>query len=350
MDAFYASVEQNDHPELRGKPLAVGGGEKRGVVAAASYEARKFGIHSAMSGMAARRACPSLIFVTPRFDRYKEVSQQIRAIFYEYTDLVEPLSLDEAYLDVTSNKKSIVSATIVAKEIKAEVRKRTGLTASAGVSMNKFLAKVASDFQKPDGLTVIRPEEADAFIDRLKIDSFYGIGRVTAKKMHALGIHLGKDLKKWSKIDLVKIFGKAGALYYDIAWNKHESRVNPFRIRKSLGAERTFTYDVDGIFDMLEKVQKIAEEVHRRMQKNKVSGKTVTLKVKFADFHQITRSKTLNYSVKELWDLIQIGESLMKAVDLRGRRVRLLGLTVSHFDSEKTDTREKGEKQLSLGF
>ena len=250
MDAFYASVEQRDNPKLRGKPVAVGGEEQRGVVAAASYEARKFGVHSAMSGIAARRACSSLIFVKPRFDAYKQVSQQIREIFYEYTDLVEPLSLDEAYLDVTENKKSIPSATIIAQAIKDEIFQRTKLRASAGVSMNKFLAKIASDYQKPNGLTVIRPEQAADFIDRLAIDSFYGIGRVTAKKMHALGIRYGKDLKQWSKIDLVQKFGKSGALYYEIVWNTHESRVNPHRIRKSLGAERTFAQDVEDISDM----------------------------------------------------------------------------------------------------
>lgn len=350
MDAFFASVEQRDNPELRGKPVAVGGGEQRGVVAAASYEARKFGVHSAMSGVAARRACPTLIFVSPRFDSYKQVSRQIRDIFYEYTDLVEPLSLDEAYLDVTKNKKDISSATLLAQEIKDKIHERTGLTASAGVSMNKFLAKVASDYQKPDGLTVIKPEQAVGFIDTLPIHVFYGIGRVTAKKMHALGIRNGKDLKQWSKIDLVQKFGKAGALYYDIAWNTHESRVDPFRIRKSLGSERTFTYDVGNSSDIFRKIGEIAEEVHRRMEKSKVVGKTITLKVKFADFQQITRSKTLNYSVRELWDLIQISEALMKSIDLNGRRVRLLGLTVSNLDTVQPGGFEESERQLTMDF
>lgn len=350
MDAFYASVEQYDNPELRGKPVAVGGEERRGVVAAASYEARRFGVRSAMSGMAARRACPSLIFVAPRFDRYKEVSQQIRSIFSEYTDLVEPLSLDEAYLDVTQNKKGIASATAIAEEIKARIKERTGLTASAGVSMNKFLAKVASDYQKPDGLTVIRPEQAASFIDRLPIDEFYGIGRVTAKKMHDMGIHTGKDLKEWSKVDLVQRFGKAGALYHSIAWNTYSSRVNPSRIRKSLGAERTFAYDVGDLSDMLRRVGEIAEEVHRRMEKSRVAGKTVTLKVKFADFQQITRSITVHHTVKDLWDLTQIGESLMKAVDMQGRKVRLLGLTLSNLSGQRAEKAEERGDQLSMAF
>ncbi len=346
MDAFYASVEQRDNPELRGKPIAVGGGEQRGVVAAASYEARKVGVHSAMSGRMAAMKCPQLIFVRPRFDVYKEVSAQIRQIFYSYTDLVEPLSLDEAYLDVTENKKGIGSATIVAERIRAEIFEQTGLTASAGVSMNKFLAKVASDIHKPNGLTVIRPEQAAEFIDRLPIEKFYGIGRVTATKMKSLGIFFGKDLKKWSFEDLVARFGKAGAHYYNIAWNRSSRKVNPNRIRKSLGAERTFPYDLKDVNVMVEKLEEIAEEVARRMDsRKKVRGRTLTLKVKFSNFQQITRSKTIDGMFETAEQLMTTGEQLLRGVDFGGRGVRLLGLTVSGFgEKEAEEKKEKVEK------
>mgnify|MGYP002621473666 CR=1 FL=1 len=352
MDAFYASVEQRDNPELRGKPVAVGGGEQRGVVAAASYEARKFGVHSAMSGRMAARKCPHLIFVRPRFDVYKEVSAQIRKIFYSYTDLVEPLSLDEAYLDVTENKQGIASATEVAERIRAEIFEQTGLTASAGVSMNKFLAKVASDVNKPNGLTVIRPEQAAGFIDRLPIEKFYGIGRVTAQKMRALGIFFGKDLKQWSFEDLVARFGKAGAHYYNIAWNRSSRRVNPNRIRKSMGAERTFPYDLKDLDAMVEKLGEIAEEVARRMEKKSASGRTLTLKVKFSNFQRITRSKTIEGKFSTTEQLITAGEKLLRGVDFGGRGVRLLGLTVSGFgkkdDPEKKEKAKKATSDMQL--
>lgn len=353
MDAFYASVEQRDDPELRGKPVAVGGGERRGVVAAASYEAREFGVRSAMSGVAARRACPRLIFVKPRFDVYKEVSRQIRQIFHEYTDLVEPLSLDEAYLDVTENKKGIPSGTLVAEQIRAKILEQTGLTASAGVSMNKFLAKVASDVNKPNGLTVIRPDQAEEFIDQLPIGKFYGIGRVTAGKMKSLGIHSGKDLKTWSRDALIERFGKAGALYHSIAWNIYDSQVNPHRVRKSLGAERTFSYDLASVDEMMKKVIEIAEEVERRMRKSQVKGRTLTLKVKFSDFQQITRSKTVANVLMTAEDILLPGEELLRGVDISGRKVRLLGLTVSGFDKDRSKNKKVHEKetlQLALRF
>ncbi|MCK5700612.1 MAG: DNA polymerase IV, partial [Cyclobacteriaceae bacterium] len=244
MDAFFASIEQRDNPDLLGKPVAVGGAGKRGVVAAASYEARKFGVFSAMPASIALRKCPELIFTKPRFDVYKEVSNQIRQIFLEYTDLVEPLSLDEAYLDVTENKKGLGSATIIAREIKSKINSTTHLIASAGVSINKFLAKVASDQDKPDGLYVIKPNQAESFVDGLAIEKFFGIGKVTAKKMHELGINTGADLKQISIEELVRRFGKVGRYYFDIARAIDKRLVNPNRIRKSLGAERTFEDDL----------------------------------------------------------------------------------------------------------
>ena len=244
MDAFYASIEQRDHPEYRGKPLAVGNAAERGVVAAASYEARKFGVRSAMPSLTALSKCPQIIFVPARFDVYREVSMQIRDIFLEYTDLVEPLSLDEAYLDVTVNKPGVLSATIIAQEIKEKIRGITGLTASAGVSVNKFLAKIASDWKKPDGLFVILPEEAESFVQELKIEQFWGVGRVTAARMHELGIHTGRDLKRFDEASLVRFFGKAGHIYYQNARGIDDREVVPDRIRKSLGAEETFMTDL----------------------------------------------------------------------------------------------------------
>ena len=277
MDAFYASVEQMDNPELQGKPVAVGGSEKRGVVSAASYEARKFGVRSAMSGLMAKRNCPDIIFVKPRFDRYHEISNQIRKIFHDYTDLVEPLSLDEAYLDVTENKKGNPSATLIAQEIRERIFIEVGLTASAGISINKFVAKIASDYNKPNGQKTVNPEDVLEFLEALDIRKFFGIGKVTAEKMYQKGIFTGKDLKSKSIDFLDEHFGKSGRYYYHVVRGEHNSEVKPNRIRKSLAAERTFSENLSSEIFMLEKLEHIAEEVCRRLTKSKVAGKTITL-------------------------------------------------------------------------
>lgn len=275
MDAFYASVEQLDDPSLSGKALAVGGSSKRGVVAAASYEARKFGVKSAMSGRLAARLCPHLIFVKPRFERYKEISQIIRKVFFEYTDLVEPLSLDEAYLDVTVNKFDYPSATILAREIRKKIKDRTGLNASAGISINKFIAKIASDINKPNGQKTIPPEDVISFLETLDIRKFHGVGKVTQEKMYGLGIFTGVDLKLKTLEYLQDHFGKSGLHYFNVVRGIHLSEVKPSRIRKSLGAERTFSENISSEIYMLEKLEDIAEEVERRLKGSRVAGKTV---------------------------------------------------------------------------
>lgn len=330
MDAFYASVEQLDHPEWRGKPLAVGGNEVRGVVAAASYEARKFGVYSAMSSALAAKKCPQLIFARPRFDRYKEISMQIREIFYEYTDLVEPLSLDEAFLDVTENKPGLKSAILIAKQIRVKIKEKTGLNASAGVSYNKFLAKTASDLNKPNGQAVILPEEAEAFLEKLPIGKFFGIGKVTAEKMQNLGIHTGKDLKEYSLQFLTKKFGKSGLHYFNIVRGIHLSEVQPHRVRKSLSAENTFEKDLVTLVEMEENLYPIFEEVIRRIEKSGVKGRTVTLKIKHADFTLQTRSRTLEqYPEPEIFWKVAI-ELLHQEEILQP--VRLLGLGLSNLN------------------
>ena len=296
MDAFYASVEQLDDPSLSGKALAVGGSSKRGVVAAASYEARKFGVKSAMSGRLATKLCPHLIFVKPRFERYKEISQIIRKVFFEYTDLVEPLSLDEAYLDVTINKFDYPSATILAKEIREKIKDRTGLNASAGISINKFIAKIASDINKPNGQKTIPPEDVIDFLETLDIRKFHGVGKVTQEKMYGLGIFTGVDLKLKTLEYLQDHFGKSGLHYFNVVRGIHLSEVKPSRIRKSLGAERTFSKNISSEIYMLEKLEDIAEEVERRLKGSRVAGKTITLKLKTSDFNIQTRSKTLKFS------------------------------------------------------
>jgi len=284
MDAFYASVEQRDDPALRGKPIAVGGGSLRGVVAAASYEARKYGVRSAMPSVTAKRLCPNLIFVKHRFEVYREVSQQIRAIFLDYTDLVEPLSLDEAYLDITENKKSLNSGTLIAEEIRKRIFETTNLTASAGVSYCKFLAKIASDINKPNGIKVITPDEAIPFLETLKIEKFHGIGKVTAKRMHKLGIHTGGDLKKRTEIELFQRFGKAGRHYHKIVRGIDNREVNPNRIRKSLGTERTFQEDLDKWEDLKAKLDPIIDNVFQSLKEKENFGRTINLKIKNADF------------------------------------------------------------------
>lgn len=338
MDAFFASVEQRDNREYRGKPIAVGGTpEQRGVVAAASYEARRFGIHSAMPSRTAKQRCPHLIFVHPRFDVYREVSEQIREIFYRYTDLVEPLSLDEAYLDVTSNKRGLPSATLIAREIKESIRQETGLTASAGVSINKFLAKTASAVSKPDGLYVITPDKAEEFVETLPIDKFYGIGHVTAEKMRQVGVHTGADLKRWSESELVSKFGKMGAYYYYIVRGLDDRPVEPNRIRKSLGAEESYARDLSDPDEILSSLREIASVLQRRISSSQSTGRTLTLKVKYADYQQITRSKTVAESISGLDDINDLAVELLNTTEVHRRPVRLLGLTLSNLDSEKPE-------------
>ncbi|PIQ49956.1 MAG: DNA polymerase IV [Cytophagales bacterium CG12_big_fil_rev_8_21_14_0_65_40_12] len=352
MDAFFASVEQLDFPEYRGKPLAVGGSKDRGVVAAASYEARKYGVYSAMPSKTAYQKCPHIIFTPPRFERYKEVSSQIQAIFHEYTDLVEPLSLDEAYLDVTENKKGIPSATLIAKAIRKEIKEKTGLTASAGISINKFLAKIASDYQKPDGITLIGPEKALSFLEKLEIDKFFGVGKVTAKKMHALGIHTGADLKEWSKERLILKFGKSGGFYYNIVRGEDSRTVNPNRIRKSLGAENTFDVDIIEIEDMKMALDPILQTVHRRLEKAATFGKTLTLKVKFKDFSQITRSVTKEEPIADPDLIKELTFQLLEQIqwDDFPTGVRLLGVTNSNFEHDEEEKPKTPGYQLTLDF
>ena len=349
MDAFYASVEQMDNPELKGKPLAVGGGGERGVVSAASYEARKFGVRSAMSGVIARKNCPHLIFVPPRFSRYKEISKQIRSIFHEYTDLVEPLSLDEAYLDITVNKKGNPSATMVAEEIRAEIYKRVGLRASAGISYNKFIAKIASDINKPNGQKTIPPEDAIEFLEKLDIKKFYGVGKVTATKMYNLGIFYGKDLKEKSEEYLIENFGKSGAHYYKIVRGIHNGKVNPNRIAKSVAAEHTFSTNLTSEVYMMERLDKIADELERRLKKSKLAGKTVTLKIKYSDFTQQTRSKTLTYFIKEKAILLETVQELLYQEKMKNS-VRLLGISVTNLNVNTKKKEKVIDVQLKLEF
>lgn len=351
MDAFFASVEQKDNPELRGKPVAVGGSRERGVVAAASYEARKFGVRSAMPSSVAYHKCPDLIFVKPRFERYKEISNQIHEVFHTYTDLIEPLSLDEAYLDVTQNKKGIISATQIAQAIRADIKQKTGLTASAGISTNKFIAKIASDYNKPDGITLVGPEKTQVFLEQLAIEQFFGVGKVTAEKMKALGINTGLDLKSWSKDALISNFGKSGGFYYEIVRGNDNRPVNPNRIRKSLGAENTFDYDLIELVDMKLALEPIAHTVMRRLEKSNKFGKTLTLKVKFKDFTQITRSQSFAKDIRTLDQLIEISFGLLEQIDWTQfpSGVRLLGITCSNFGDKNEEIIKKGH-QLTLDF
>ena len=334
MDAFFASVEQRDHPEWRGKPLVVGYPGPRGVVSAASYEARKYGIHSAMSSKMALKLCPHVIFAGSGFSRYKEVSKQIRAIFHEYTDLVEPLSIDEAFLDVTENKINLNSATLIAKQIKSKIKEQTELTASAGVSYNKFLAKIASDYDKPDGLYVITPEKAEKFIEELPIEKFFGVGKVTAKRMNELGIKNGFDLKQKSLEFLCKHMGKNGEFFYAIARGIDNREVNPVYIPKSIGAERTFETDIFNMKEITERTKEIAQMVMDRCKKANTYGTNVTLKIKYADFKQITRSKSLHYKVRDTETLMEVAEELSEQVNFTYQAVRLIGLTVSNLDNQ----------------
>ncbi|MGY0425423.1 MAG: DNA polymerase IV [Polaribacter sp.] len=336
MDAFYASVEQLDNFELQGKPIAVGGGGTRGVVAAASYEARKFGVKSAMSGFLAKQKCPQLIFVKTNFERYKEISAKIRKIFYEYTDLVEPLSLDEAYLDVTENKKGNPSANAIAKEIRERIYAETGLRASAGISINKFIAKIASDINKPNGQKTVYPEEVIQFLEELPVNKFYGVGKVTAAKMYNLGIFVGNDLKKKTVEELIQLFGKSGTHYYNIVRGIHNSAVKPNRIRKSIAAERTFNENISSEIFMLERLDKIADALEKRMKKSNAKGKTITLKIKYSDFTQQTRSKTKMIFMQSKNDFFPVVKELLYQEKLQNS-VRLLGLSFGNLNTEKKE-------------
>ena len=333
MDAFYASVEQLDNPALRGLALAVGGGSDRGVVAAASYEARKFGVRSAMSGALARRKCPHLVFVKPRFERYTEISRKIRSIFHEYTDKVEPLSLDEAYLDVTVNKKGNPSATLIAREIRQRILEETGLTASAGISINKFIAKVASDYNKPNGQKTVNPDEVLQFLEDLPIGKFYGVGKVTTEKMYQLGIFTGKDLKAKTEEYLTQHFGKAGGYYYYVVRGIHNSEVKADRTVKSVGTEHTFFENLVSEVFMMEKLDDIAEELVRRLQKKKIAGKTVTLKIKYSDFTVQTRSKTLPYFISDKSLIMDAVKELLYQERPKDS-VRLLGISLNNLNNE----------------
>ena len=347
MDAFYASVAQMDNPELIGKAIAVGGGGSRGVISAASYEARKFGVKSAMSGRLAIKLCPHLIFVKTDFERYKEISNKIRKIFYDYTDLVEPLSLDEAYLDVTQNKKGNPSASMLAEEIRSRIFNEVGLTASAGISINKFVAKVASDYNKPNGQKVVNPEEVLAFLEALDIRKFYGIGKVTAEKMYQKGIYNGKDLKSKSIEFLESNFGKSGKSYYYIVRGIHNSEVKPNRTRKSLAAERTFTENLSSEVFMLEKLKLIADEVAKRLANSKVAGKTITLKIKYSDFTLQTRSKTLPYFIADAAIILDTAKDLLYQEKMNNS-VRLLGISLSNLNTLNKPKKIELDKTISV--
>ena len=346
MDAFYASVEQRDNPELRGRPVAVGGSAARGGVAAASYEARAFGVRSAMPSVTARRRCPELVFVRPRFEVYREVSARIRAVFAEFTDLIEPLSLDEAYLDVTANKAGSAAATEVARQIRARIRAETGLTASAGVSYCKFLAKIASDINKPDGQAVITPARGAAFVAALPVARFHGIGPATAAKMARLGIQTGADLRARDADFLHRHFGKAGRWYHDIARGIDTRPVQPHRARKSLGTEDTFAADIFEPGAAQAEVAVLAAKVWRQAEARELHGRTVTLKVKYADFQQITRRRTSSAPVASEAELVAMAQGLLAPLFPTARGIRLLGVTLSTFEPAAGSARDA--RQLSL--
>src|SRR6476619_4271752 len=336
MDAFYASVEQRDDPELRGKPVAVGG-QHRGVVMAASYEARKFGVRSAMPSVTAKRRCPELIFVKPRFDVYRTVSHQIRAIFFHYTDLVEPLSLDEAYLDVTEDRNGLGSARAVAEDIRRRIREECQLSASAGVSYCKFIAKLASDHRKPDGLCVITPEKGPDFVASLPVARFHGVGPVTARKMERLGIHTGADLRDWSLAALQANFGSSAEWYWRICRGIDEREVKPDRPYKSVSAERTFDEDLRDPDRLAKELERIAGYAWDRVSRAQVAGRTVTLKVKFGDFTLITRSKSFAVTVPDIEAFSAAGQALLAALFPVPKGIRLLGLGLHNLSEEGAD-------------
>jgi len=352
MDAFYASVEQRDNPDYRGKPLVVGGlpQGRGGVVAAASYEARKFGIRSAMPSKRALELCPDVLFVRPRFPAYKEVSGQIRDIFRRYTDLIEPLSLDEAYLDVTEDKLHIGSAIEIARQIRHAIKTELQLTASAGVSINKFVAKVASDINKPDGLTFIGPSHVAEFMEQLPVEKFYGVGKVTADKMKKMGLFTGADLKRLREDELVENFGKVGRFYYNIVRGIDQREVQPERETKSLAAEDTFEYDLTTVEEMNVELDKIAQIVCGRLEKYELKGRTVTVKIKYSDFKQITRSKSFPEAISDLETISNTAKELLSSADLIGKKVRLLGISLSNFKEHVVHERRRDNGQLSFEF
>lgn len=345
MDAFFASIEQRNDPSLKGRPVAVGGKLPRGVVAAASYEARKFGVHSAMPSTIALQKCPHLVLVEPHFEEYKRISYQIREILSRFTDLIEPLSIDEAFLDVTHNKVEMRSATHIALEIKRLIRAETGLAASAGVSINKFLAKIASDVNKPDGLFVIPPEKVESFIEKLPVEKIHGIGKATAEKMRKLNIFTGKDLKDRDEYELIRQFGKTGRWFYQVARGIDERPVNPNRIRKSIGAETTFEKDLESRGDICSRLEEISNEVWDRTVACGKSGRTVTLKLRYPDFTTLTRSRTVVAAVGSREELCRIAFELLDVVsDLK--KIRLVGVTLSNFSSGRNEY----PKQLTIEF
>ncbi|MGX9980895.1 DNA polymerase IV [Methylobacterium fujisawaense] len=348
MDAFYASVEQRDNPDLRGRPVAVGGSRERGVVAAASYEARRYGVRSAMPSVTAKRQCPDLIFVKPRFDVYREISLQIREIFADYTDLIEPLSLDEAYLDVTNNLKGIEFATLVAKEIRSRVWTETRLTASAGISANKFLSKVASDQNKPNGQFVITPEMAPTFIADLNIAKFHGIGKKTEEKMNLLGITTGRDLRTKSVEFLKEHFGKAGVYYYWISRGIDERPVQPNRIRKSVGAENTFSHDLSDFGELRIALSPIIDKIWIYCERTQIRGRTVTLKIKYKDFQQVTRSRSVQKEIETKALIAHISDDLLTGLFPLRKSIRLLGVTLSGLNTEIGNASEADHTQLSF--
>jgi len=333
MDAFYASVEQRDHPEYRGKAIAVGGRPegRGGVVATASYEARKYGVRSAMPSKRALQLCPNIIFVRPRFDVYREVSQHIRSIFHRYTDLIEPLSLDEAYLDVTEDKHNIGSALDIAGFIKAAIQDELQLTASAGVSINKFVAKIASDMNKPNGLTFIGPSRIESFMENLPVEKFYGVGKVTADKMKAMGLHTGGDLKRLPEDELTRRFGKIGRFFYKIVRGIDDRPVQPHRQTKSLGAEDTFPYDLETLDEMDSELEKISRTVHNRLLKHNLKGRTITLKIRYSDFRLITRNQSYPTPVDDFDTILDTARQLLSATFEDGQKIRLLGISLSNF-------------------
>lgn len=348
MDAFYASVEQRDDPAYKGKAIAVGGSPegRGGVVATCSYEARRFGVRSAMPSKKALQLCPHLIFIKPRFEVYKTVSQQTREIFRRYTDLIEPLSLDEAYLDVTIDKQGIGSAIDIATQIKVAIRSELGLTASAGISINKFVAKIASDMQKPDGLTFIGPSKVEGFVEGLAIEKFFGVGKVTAEKMKRLNIHTGADLKKWSEAELVKLFGKNGKFYYQIVRGIDERSVEANQEIKSVSAEDTFPEDLMTISQMNEELDKIAIVVNKRLTAHNLKGRTITLKIKYNDFRIVTRSKSFHEPLNDLAVITNTAKNLLLATDPENARIRLLGIALSNFGERISKINAAGQLPL----
>ena len=347
MDAFFAAVEERDHPEYRGKPVIVGGKpNSRGVVSTCNYIARKYGVHSAMPSSQAARLCPHAIFVHSNFAAYNEAAEIVREIFYEYTDLVQPVSIDEAYLDVTINKKNIASATKIAEEIRQSIFQRTQLTASAGVSYNKFLAKTASEINKPDGLFIIRPGEAAKILNELPIGKFHGVGKVTEKKMKRMGIENGSDLKTWTLPELMKNFGKVGSYYYNIVRGIDDREVTTFSTRKSIGKETTFAQDIDDIDEMCEVMEKIALRIQPNLIEKKIMAKTLTIKIKFANFDVTNRSKTFQTEFNDLNFIAEQAKDLLRTTIINNCAVRLLGISLTNL----VDMKITKDKQLIFDF